>query len=95
MVEKARSNRALENTEEEGNLVYIEKQLYDEIQGVLTQKGKGVCSITLFSIQGNASHLLKRSAKLTSNRKPAKQYPLHMRDLKEQEEEKQKEDDMA
>ena len=60
MVEKARSNRALENTEEEGNLVYIEKQLYDEIQGVLTQKGKGVCSITLFSIQGQCIQLAEK-----------------------------------
>ena len=42
--------------------------------------------LTMVVTKGRATHLLKRSAKLVSNRKKEKTYPLEMEELKEKEE---------
>ena len=40
MVKNARDNRALQNSADDDILVHIEKNLYKEIQSVMTQKCK-------------------------------------------------------
>ena len=52
MVENARRNRALEVKDEGNELVYINKELWDEIKGVQSQKRKRNINLMSYSFKG-------------------------------------------
>ena len=52
MVENARRNRAVEVKDKGNELVYINKELWDEIKGVQSQKRKRNIKLMLFSFKG-------------------------------------------
>ena len=52
MVENANRNRALEVKDEGNELVYINKELWDEIKGEQSQKRKRNINLILYSFKG-------------------------------------------
>ena len=48
MISNARKNRALENQDDEDEFVYINKKIYEEIEGVMSQKCKCSPYVLLF-----------------------------------------------
>ena len=48
MIANVRKNRALENQDDADELVYINKKIYEEIEGVMSQKCKCSPDVLLF-----------------------------------------------
>ena len=94
MIKNARDNRAIQNPNNDSRLVHIEKKLYEEIQGVMSHKRKIVIVLSNLVVRGRASYLLRRSAKLVTERKAAKEFELAFDDFQKDEEEKKNNDDM-
>ena len=67
IIKNARKNRAVQNENNEEELVYITKSMYEEINGVLTQNCKNRMLIIKIVKIGNAWYLLKRSSKFNKN----------------------------
>ena len=94
MIKNARDNRAIQNSSNDDRLVHIEKKLYEEIRGVMTHKCKIVRLLNNLVIKGRASYLLRRSAKLVTERRAAKEFELEFGDLHKDEEEKEDNEDI-
>ena len=94
MLMNARKNRALQEKVDDNELVFVNKEMMKEIESRMAQKCKFELYLISIVTKGNATFLLKRSAKLGICRKPAKKYQLSFENLQKEEEEEKKEDDM-
>ena len=94
MLTNARKNRALQEEADNNEFVFVQSDMLKEIESVITQKCKTANYYLIIVTKGNAAFLLKRSAKLITSRKPAKEYPLSFDHLQKEDEEEKKKDDM-
>ena len=81
IVKDARKNRRSEDVMNQNELVEVDPALYKEISEIVAQKGNATqlqFSLILINIvhRGRVPYLLKKSAKLTRNRQPSKQYNI-------------------
>ena len=77
MVEDARKNRALANNENEGQFVYIQKDLLNEIVNVLSQKSKHLYLI-LKQLRETLLFYLKSIQSFQENINPGRSIPLNL-----------------
>ena len=87
MIKNSRDIRAIQNLSNDDRFVHIEKKIYEEIQGVLTHKCKLAELLKYLVTKGRASCLLRRSAKLVRERRPAKEFDLAFENANKEEEE--------
>ena len=94
MIKNARSNRAIGNPENKDRLVHVEKKLYEKFK--LWWLINVLCTLLIIGLvrRRRVSNLLRRSAKLNTERKKAKEYELMIEDFNKEKEEKKEEDDM-
>ena len=96
MVQRARKNRSAEKPEDENELIHVAKEIYEEFMAVASYKCKIIFVIIwILMSKGKASQMLKRSTKLFVKRKQPKINPLHIENLKKDNEEDKEEDDMS
>ena len=93
VVENARKNRAKENIIMDDEYVYIEKNIFSEIESVLAQKSKYKQKDICIATKGNANFLLKKSAKIKRKNQPVKKYSVNFSNLKAAKEQNRKEEE--
>ena len=94
MIKNSRDNRAIQNLSNDDRFVHIEKKIYEKIQGVLTHKYMLAELLKYLVTKGRASCLLRRSAKLVTERRHIKEFDLAFEITNKEEEENKDPDDM-
>ena len=96
IVENARKQRAKENEVPEDQLIFIDKNIWVQIEEVMMQKSKHRIFYHCTASKENANYLLRKCAKIQGHYKPSRKYKIYAAKFKKDDKvnRKQEEDHM-